>query len=79
MHFVGSCSYVSQQPWVLNATVRDNVLFGQSMDEAKYRRAVTAAALDADLQVRRRAGAHGQVAGTRGAGRCTRSCVFDLL
>eukprot|EP00303_Exanthemachrysis_gayraliae_P000900 CAMPEP_0205999878 /NCGR_PEP_ID=MMETSP1464-20131121/1128_1 /ASSEMBLY_ACC=CAM_ASM_001124 /TAXON_ID=119497 /ORGANISM="Exanthemachrysis gayraliae, Strain RCC1523" /LENGTH=94 /DNA_ID=CAMNT_0053373109 /DNA_START=19 /DNA_END=300 /DNA_ORIENTATION=- len=45
----GSVSYVAQQAWILNATVRDNVLFFQPFDEARYRAALRLAALDRDL------------------------------
>jgi ATP-binding cassette subfamily C (CFTR/MRP) protein 5 len=29
----GSVAYVSQQPWILNATIRDNILFGEMYNE----------------------------------------------
>lgn len=30
----GSLAYVSQQPWIVNSTLRDNILFGeQCIDE----------------------------------------------
>jgi ABC-type multidrug transport system fused ATPase/permease subunit len=34
---VGSVGYAAQQPWIMNATLRENVLFGQPFDEQKYR------------------------------------------
>ena len=46
---VDSVTYCAQAPWVYNATVRDNVVFASSLDEARYARAVHACALDADL------------------------------
>ena len=33
--FGGSVAYVPQQPWIMNATLRENVLFGKNDDEAK--------------------------------------------
>ncbi|KAJ1479970.1 P-loop containing nucleoside triphosphate hydrolase protein, partial [Baffinella frigidus] len=41
----GRLGYVPQQAWVLNASVKDNILMGQPFDEAKYARAVHAASL----------------------------------
>ena len=32
----GAIGYVAQRPWLLNATVRDNVLFGSGMHEKRY-------------------------------------------
>lgn len=33
--FGGSVAYVPQVPWVKNATLRENVLFGEKDDEAR--------------------------------------------
>ena len=41
----GKVAYVSQQPWVFSASVRQNILFGESYDPARYKRAIKAAAL----------------------------------
>jgi ABC-type multidrug transport system fused ATPase/permease subunit len=32
----GSTSLVTQKPWIINATVKDNILFGKPYDETKY-------------------------------------------
>lgn len=32
----GRIGYCAQQAWILNATVRDNVLFGQPFDEKRF-------------------------------------------
>ncbi|KAG9414706.1 hypothetical protein AC1031_008111 [Aphanomyces cochlioides] len=45
----GSVAYSSQQPWIQNATIRDNILFGKPFDEAKYADVVRACALTKDL------------------------------
>ena len=45
----GSVSYVSQVPFILNATVRDNILFGNEMDPVWYNRVIEACALKLDL------------------------------
>jgi hypothetical protein len=31
-----SISYCSQIPWILNASVKNNILFGQDYDKEKY-------------------------------------------
>ncbi|KAJ3111316.1 hypothetical protein HDU96_005804, partial [Phlyctochytrium bullatum] len=46
-----SISYVPQMAWLLNATVRENILFGSPMDEQRYRRVVHACALERDLEL----------------------------
>ncbi|KAL7754318.1 hypothetical protein RI367_000299 [Sorochytrium milnesiophthora] len=45
----GTVSYCSQQPWIMNATLKDNILFGQSLDQARYDRALFYASLHQDL------------------------------
>ncbi|KAJ3076814.1 Canalicular multispecific organic anion transporter 2, partial [Rhizoclosmatium hyalinum] len=45
----GSVAYVSQQAWIENATVRDNILFGSEYDEKKYQAVIDACALRRDL------------------------------
>jgi len=39
-----------QEPWVQNATLRDNVLFSLPYDAARYRQALSLAQLEADLE-----------------------------
>ncbi|KAM0414623.1 hypothetical protein ACHAPT_013533 [Fusarium lateritium] len=45
----GSVAYVAQQPWVLNACVRDNITFGKPWDPDFYAETVKACALVDDL------------------------------
>jgi ABC-type multidrug transport system fused ATPase/permease subunit len=45
----GKVAYAAQSPWILNATFRDNILFGMPMDEAKYHRVLQACQLEHDL------------------------------
>jgi len=45
----GSISYCSQEPWIQNATVRDNILFGSPFDATKYETVLQACALHADI------------------------------
>eukprot|EP00117_Sycon_ciliatum_P013217 scpid14143/ scgid13961/ Multidrug resistance-associated protein 5; ATP-binding cassette sub-family C member 5; Multi-specific organic anion transporter C; SMRP; pABC11 len=47
----GSVAYVSQQAWIINASLRDNILFGAACDEERYQRVLSAAALQADLKI----------------------------
>jgi ABC-type multidrug transport system fused ATPase/permease subunit len=42
-------AYVSQSSWIQNATVKDNILFGQPYDEDRYNAVLYACALNADL------------------------------
>ncbi|XP_031148395.1 multidrug resistance-associated protein 1 isoform X2 [Sander lucioperca] len=47
----GSVAYVSQQAWIQNSTLKDNILFGQERREAWYQRVVEACALQPDLEI----------------------------
>uniref|UniRef100_A0A8C8R4R5 Canalicular multispecific organic anion transporter 1 n=1 Tax=Pelusios castaneus TaxID=367368 RepID=A0A8C8R4R5_9SAUR len=47
----GSVAYVPQQAWIQNATLKDNVLFGSELDEARYQRVLEACALLPDLEL----------------------------
>ncbi|KNC51636.1 multidrug resistance-associated protein 1 [Thecamonas trahens ATCC 50062] len=47
----GRLAYVAQQPWIANATLRDNIVFGLEFDAVRYDAAVAAAALRPDLDV----------------------------
>jgi ABC-type multidrug transport system fused ATPase/permease subunit len=47
----GSVAYAAQSPWILNATVRDNILFGLPYDEEKYNRVTKACQLVHDLSI----------------------------
>lgn len=46
-----SVAFVSQQPWIENATLKNNVLFGLPYDEERYRAVISACALDKDLEI----------------------------
>ena len=45
----GSTAYVSQNHWLQNKTVRDNILFGEEYDKSWYDTVVEAADLKADF------------------------------
>ncbi|NXN95747.1 MRP3 protein, partial [Rhinopomastus cyanomelas] len=47
----GSVAYVPQQAWIQNATLKDNILFGQAPNEQKYQTVLEACALKTDLEV----------------------------
>eukprot|EP01116_Phalansterium_solitarium_P010896 TRINITY_DN263_c0_g1_i1.p1 TRINITY_DN263_c0_g1~~TRINITY_DN263_c0_g1_i1.p1 ORF type:complete len:1381 (+),score=494.77 TRINITY_DN263_c0_g1_i1:55-4197(+) len=44
-----SIAYVPQQAWMMNASLRDNILFGQPYEEKRYKQILDACALGADL------------------------------
>ncbi|KAI8806523.1 hypothetical protein BJ742DRAFT_816187 [Cladochytrium replicatum] len=46
----GPVAFVSQQAWLLNATIRDNILFGKEFDEGRYRKVLFACSLEKDLE-----------------------------
>ncbi|CAH7687177.1 hypothetical protein PPACK8108_LOCUS21917, partial [Phakopsora pachyrhizi] len=45
----GRVAYAAQTPWLLSATVRENILFGHSFDEELYKNVIEACALLDDL------------------------------
>ncbi|XP_041988661.1 ATP-binding cassette sub-family C member 10 [Aricia agestis] len=47
--YINSFGYVSQEPWLIRGTIRDNILFGRPYDEAKFKAVVDACALTEDL------------------------------
>ncbi|XP_027764504.1 canalicular multispecific organic anion transporter 1 [Empidonax traillii] len=47
----GSLAYVPQQAWIQNATLKDNILFGSELDEARYQQVLKACALLPDLKL----------------------------
>ncbi|XP_048546146.1 ABC transporter C family member 10-like isoform X3 [Triticum urartu] len=47
----GKMAYVSQNAWIQSGTVRDNILFGSSMDEERYHNTLTRCSLVKDLEM----------------------------
>ncbi|KAH0487916.1 MAG: uncharacterized protein KVP18_001639 [Porospora cf. gigantea A] len=47
----GSIAYVPQEPWILNATVRDNITFGKPFVKDHYTRTLNVCGLKADIKV----------------------------
>lgn len=46
-----SIAFVAQIPWIENATLRDNILFGLPLDEDRYNETIRACALQKDLDM----------------------------
>eukprot|EP00058_Branchiostoma_floridae_P006725 XP_002592213.1 hypothetical protein BRAFLDRAFT_84642 [Branchiostoma floridae] len=46
----GKIAYVAQQAWILNATVRDNILFGEDFNSIKYDQVIEACCLKPDFE-----------------------------
>ncbi|KNC56025.1 ATP-binding cassette transporter [Thecamonas trahens ATCC 50062] len=47
----GTTALVTQQPWVPNASLRDNITFGLPFDEDKYQSVIDATALQPDIDL----------------------------
>ncbi|XP_053212746.1 ATP-binding cassette sub-family C member 4-like [Panonychus citri] len=47
----GTLSYASQESWTWNASIRDNITFGQSFDEQRYRKVLEVTALQRDVEI----------------------------
>ncbi|KAG2500538.1 hypothetical protein HYH03_001315 [Edaphochlamys debaryana] len=47
----GRISYVPQNPWLQNLSIRENVTFGESWDQSKYDQVIDSCALTLDLQI----------------------------
>lgn len=49
LEVAGSIAYVSQQPWILNATIQENIVFGLAFDRIRYQKTLDACALRQDI------------------------------
>lgn len=47
----GKIAYVSQQAWIRNSTLKDNILFGQNLNDRKYNKIIDGCALKPDLDI----------------------------
>lgn len=45
----GRIAYVPQEAWILNATIRDNILLNKKYDEKKYKKVLESCALQLDM------------------------------
>lgn len=44
-------AYSGQQPWLLNGTIRDNILFGESYRPKRYEKIIETCALKSDIEM----------------------------
>ncbi|XP_066269391.1 ATP-binding cassette sub-family C member 9-like [Branchiostoma lanceolatum] len=44
-------AFAAQKPWLLNASLKDNILFGSPMDRGRYSAVISACALQPDLDI----------------------------
>lgn len=47
----GKISYASQEPWLFNSSVRENILFGKPFEPKKYREVMAVTTLDRDMKI----------------------------
>ncbi|KAG6830884.1 hypothetical protein H0H87_006879 [Tephrocybe sp. NHM501043] len=47
----GGVAYAAQESWVLNATIKDNILFGAPYDEERYKKVIYQCSLTRDLEL----------------------------
>ncbi|KAF8682680.1 P-loop containing nucleoside triphosphate hydrolase protein [Rhizoctonia solani] len=46
-----SVAYSPQEPWIQNATIRENILFGENYDEERYAKVISQCSLERDLEL----------------------------
>lgn len=46
-----TCAYVAQSAWLVNANIKENIIFSAPLDEKRYRQVIVACALERDLEV----------------------------
>ncbi|KAI0700341.1 multidrug resistance-associated ABC transporter [Cytidiella melzeri] len=49
--FSSSAAYVPQSAWIMNATLRDNIIFGAEEDESRLQEIIRACCLERDLEM----------------------------
>ena len=49
--FCGAVAYLPQTPWIMNANLRDNIIFGYDYDETKFKKVVAACQLEPDIAI----------------------------
>lgn len=47
----GTVAYAAQTPWILNATLRDNILFGQPYNAERYQEVINVCQLEHDISM----------------------------
>ncbi|CAB3257407.1 unnamed protein product [Arctia plantaginis] len=65
LHTNAAIAYAAQEPWLFEASVRQNILFGQDMDLRRYKQVIKCCQLKTDLEILQ----HGDktIVGERGA------------
>lgn len=51
IYFQGDIAYVPQQPWILNRTLKQNILLFEHMNENKYNKILDLCCLRPDLDI----------------------------
>ena len=51
VHVQGTVAYVPQLAWMQNATLRDNITFGNPFNSRVYQKVIEACALKTDLEI----------------------------
>ena len=46
----GRIAYVAQDPWIVNGSIRDNILFGREYDKNKYKTIIDVCGMQYDLE-----------------------------
>ncbi|KAF2858147.1 hypothetical protein K470DRAFT_260069 [Piedraia hortae CBS 480.64] len=49
--FTESVAYCAQQPWLVNGTIKDNIVFESDWDTRRYKQVIVACSLQRDLEV----------------------------
>lgn len=47
----GEIAYVPQKPWIMNGSVKDNIIFNSAYDQDKLNDVIKYACLERDLQI----------------------------
>ena len=47
----GDIAFASQKPWILNDTVKNNIVFGRDYNEELYNKAIKCSCLEPDLKI----------------------------
>lgn len=46
-----TCAYVAQTAWLVNANIKENIIFSAPLDEKRYHQVIVACALERDLEI----------------------------
>lgn len=46
-----TCAYVAQQAWLVNGSIKENILFSAPFDEQRYKNVIVVCALERDLEI----------------------------